>query len=258
MEDFLKVRLFQFLIYIFKIETFSEFVRAIWLYNKDYATAAELILSDRKNLPLKFQKILNEFSQSANDELLTKDQVKTEFSKLDIENVNQYKIALNPHYMSIITTSDEIMSEFKEYLVQSMDRLFGDDLKEKEIEELKTTIKFSFDKLIGYESIIPEKIISYNYDVDKWLVTEEIYPLSTFLLNEPKEYKFSIDKDILPEIKSLKKFTNNSSEIVYRLWTNLMGKRGDKIFCYNRRPASIINQEIKQNKTKLSELAVRD
>ncbi len=94
--------------------------------------------------------------------------------------------------------------------------------------------------------------------MDKWLVTEEIYPLSTFLLNEPKEYKFSIDKDILSEIESLKKFTNNSSEIVYRLRTNLMGKRGDKIFCYNRRPVSIINQEIKQNKTKLSELAVRD
>ena len=258
MEDFLKVRLFQFLIYIFKSETFSEFVRGLWLYNKDYATVAELILSDRKNLPLKFQKILNEFSQSANDELLTKDQIKTEFSKQDIENVNQYKIALNPHYMSIITTSDEIMSEFKEYLVQSMDRLFGDDLKENEIEELKTTINFSFDKLIGYESIIPEKIISYNYDVDKWLVTEEIYPLSTFLLNEPKEYKFSIDKDILPEIESLKKFTNNPSEIVYRLRTNLLGKRGDKIFCYNRREASIINQETKQNKQKLSELAVRD
>ena len=257
-EDFLKVRLFQFLIYIFKGNQFSEFVRGLWLYNKDYATVAELIISDKENLPTQLKKILSEFSQSAKNELLTKDQVKTEFSKQDIENINQHQIALNPHYMSIIVTNDKIISELREYLLQSMNRLFGNELKKNEIDELKTTINFSFDKLIGYENLIPEKIISYKYDIDKWSSTEDIYPLEKFLLKEPKEYKFSIDKGILPEIDSLKKFTNNATEIVYRLRTNLLGKYGDKIFCYERNSASIISQKTNQNKIKLSEMGVRD
>ena len=139
-----------------------------------------------------------------------------------------------------------------------MNRLFGNELKKNEIDELKTTINFSFDKLIGYENLIPEKIISYKYDIDKWSSTEDIYPLEKFLLKEPKEYKFSIDKGILPEIDSLKKFTNNATEIVYRLRTNLLGKYGDKIFCYERNSASIISQKTNQNKIKLSEMGVRD
>ena len=100
--------------------------------------------------------------------------------------------------------------------------------------ELKKTVQFAFDKMVNYEKLNSGKIISYDYDIISWLDSEDKLSLEQFHVQEPINYIFKLDEDILFRLEKVKLGSKNLTEAVYRLRVNEMGPTGDRIFCYKR------------------------
>jgi hypothetical protein len=155
--------------------------------------------------------------------------------------------------MSKIITSTELIYDFKLYLLECFTRFFGNHLKDTNINELKQTVNFAFDKLVNYENLNNRKILSINYDISAWLDDPAKLPLEEFRVLEPIKYVFELDDYILSSLEKVKGFSNDLTETVYRLRTNEMGPTGDKIFCYKRTPLSAqVIESIKISKREAS------
>ena len=232
MEDFFRVRFFQFLFYTFTSEIFLELSHALSINGSDYVTLIEHISEDEENWTPRIKKLFNDFSQSAKDELV--ENQKLEFTLEDIKEARIRNKQLNPFYMSKIVTDTELVSDFKSYLLESINRFFGGQITHTGLNELKQTVKFAFDKIVNYEKIESGKTILYDYDISSWLDSPEKLPLENFLVPKPIEYFFKLDDYILSAFEKVRNYTNDLTTVVYRLRTNEMGPTGDKIFCYKR------------------------
>ena len=232
MEDFFRVRFFQFLFYTFTSEIFLELSHALSINGSDYVTLIEHISEDEENWTPRIKKLFNDFSQSAKDELV--ENQKLEFTLEDIKEARIRNKQLNPFYMSKIVTDTELTSEFKSYLLESINRFFGSEITHTGLNELKQTIKFAFDKIVNYENLDSGKTILYDYDISSWLDSPEKLPLENFRIPNPIEYIFKLDDYILSAFEKVRNYTDDLTTVIYRLRTNEMGPTGDKIFCYKR------------------------
>ena len=252
-EGFFRIRFFQFLFYIFTSEIFLELSHALSINGLDYVTLIEMIGEDKENWPPRLKKLFNDFSRSARGELLEKK--KLEFTLEDIKEARIQNKQLNSFYMCKIVTDTELISDFKSYLFESLNRFFGSKITHTGLNELKQTVEFAFDKMVNYENMDYEKILLYNYDISSWLDNTEKLPLAKFHVPEPIEYIFKLDDSILPALKKVKNYTDELTLAVYRVRTNVFGSTGDKIFCYKRYgrkmqhgTQSISNEEIEDGK----------
>tara|TARA_B100002049_G_C15853544_1_gene280302 strand:- start:100 stop:600 length:501 start_codon:yes stop_codon:yes gene_type:complete len=148
--------------------------------------------------------------------------------------------------MCKFATDPELISEFKLYLLESLNRFFGNQITLTNLNDLKQTVEFAFDKIVNYENIDSEKILAYNYDISSWLDNPEMLPLKKFRTPEPIEYIFKPADDISLYLEKVKSSSDDLTEAVYRLRTNVLGPKGDKIFCYRRIP--LVSQEIEYKK----------
>ena len=164
----------------------------------------------------------------------------------DIKKARIHCKALNPFYMCKFATDPELISEFKLYLLESLNRFFGNQITLTNLNDLKQTVEFAFDKIVNYENIDSEKILAYNYDISSWLDNPEMLPLKKFRTPEPIEYIFKPADDISLYLEKVKSSSDDLTEAVYRLRTNVLGPKGDKIFCYRRIP--LVSQEIEYKK----------
>jgi putative methyltransferase len=250
-NDFFRIRFFQFLFYIFRSEIFLELTHSLYINGLDYVTLIEHIAQDEKNWTPKIKQLFNDFYQNAKDELFA--DKKLEFTLEEIKKTRIHNKALNPFYMSKIITSTELIYDFKLYLLECFTRFFGNHLKDTNINELKQTVNFAFDKLVNYENLNNRKILSINYDISAWLDDPAKLPLEEFRVLEPIKYVFELDDYILSSLEKVKGFSNDLTETVYRLRTNEMGPTGDKIFCYKRTPLSAqVIESIKISKREAS------
>ena len=156
LEDFFRIRFSQFLFSIFTSEIFLELSHALSINGSDYVTLIELIMEDKENWTPRIKKLFNDFSQSAKDELL--ENKKLEFTLEDIKEARIRNKQLNPFYMSKIVTDTELVSDFKSYLLESINRFFGGQITHTGLNELKQTVKFAFDKIVNYEKLDSGKI----------------------------------------------------------------------------------------------------
>ena len=158
--------------------------------------------------------------------------------------------------MSKIVTDTELISDFKLYMLESINRLFGGQITHTGLNELKQTVKFAFDKIVNYEKLDSGKIMLYDYDISSWLDSPEKLPLENFRVPKPIEYFFKLDDYILSAFEKVRNYTNDLTTVVYRLRTNEMGPTGDKIFCYKRygrkmrhgKQTNLSNEEIENKK----------
>ena len=232
LEDFFRIRFFQFLFYTFTSEIFLELSHALSINGLDYVTLIELISEDKENWTPRIKKLFNDFSQSAKDELV--ENQKLEFTLEDIKEARIRNKQLNPFYMSKIVTDTELISDFKSYILESLNRFFGNQITRTALNELKQTIEFAFDKIVNYENLDSGKTILYNYDISSWLDNSEKLPLENFRVPEQIEYIFKLDDYISSTLKKVRNYSDELTTAVYRLRTNEMGPTGDKIFCYKR------------------------
>jgi radical SAM superfamily enzyme YgiQ (UPF0313 family) len=260
-EDFLRIRLFQFLVTFLGSKTFLEFAKSLRRVGSDYATLANLITSDQENWTPHFRKLLTDFHESSKKELLSKDEIKIEFTEEDIQKASAHRAALIPFYMSTIASNNEFITDIQNYLSQAVERFFGTTISSTDIRELKVALDLSFYKLICYANLHSEKIILHNYDLDSWLASDDKIPLQNFYTSTPIPYRYYPDNDIIPNFEHLKSTIKDITEIVYRMRTNILGITSDRIFCYNRKQEvktiphdSIVN---KLTSDELSQLAVR-
>ena len=232
LEDFFRIRFFQFLFYIFKSEVFLELSHSLSRNGLNTVTLIERIMEDEENWTPKIKILFNEFYETAKNELLP--EMKLDFSLEDIQDARIRNKQLNPFFMSKIVTDIKLIADFKLYLLDILERLSETQITWESSDELKQTIEFAFDKLVDYEKIDSGKIRAYNYDITSWLDSPEKLPLEDFHLLEPIEYVFKLDAYILSALKKVQNYTNDLTTSVYRLRTNEMGPTGDKIFCYRR------------------------
>jgi len=243
-EDFFRIRFFQFLFSIFTSEIFLELSHGLYINGSDYVTLIEMIAEDKENWTPKIKKFFNDFKQAAKDEL-TEDK-KLEFLLEDIKEARINCKSLNPFFMCKLVTNTELISDFKLYLLEFLNRFLGSQITPINLNDLKQTVLFAFDKMVNYEKIGSEKILLYNYDISSWLDDTEKLPLEKFYIPEPIEYIFKLDDNILSYLEEIKSYSDDFAEAVYRLRTNVLGPTGDKIFCYRRIP--LVDQEIEYNK----------
>ena len=243
-EDFFRIRFFQFLFSIFTSEIFLELSHGLYINGSDYVTLIEMIAEDKENWTPKIKKFFNDFKQAAKDELT--DDPKLEFLLEDIKEARINCKSLNPFFMCKLVTNTELISDFKLYLLEFLNRFLGSQITPINLNDLKQTVRFAFDKMVNYEKIGSEKILLYNYDISSWLDNTEKLPLEKFYIPEPIEYIFKLDDNILSYLEEVKSYSDDFAEAVYRLRTNVLGPTGDKIFCYRRIP--LVNQENEYNK----------
>ena len=243
-EDFFRIRFFQFLFSIFTSEIFLELSHGLYINGSDYVTLIEMIAEDKENWTPKIKKFFNDFKQAAKDELT--DDPKLEFLLEDIKEARINCKSLNPFFMCKLVTNTELISDFKLYLLEFLNRFLGSQITPINLNDLKQTVRFAFDKMVNYEKIGSEKILLYNYDISSWLDNTEKLPLEKFYIPEPIEYIFKLDDNILSYLEEIKSYSDDFAEAVYRLRTNVLGPTGDKIFCYRRIP--LLNQGIEYNK----------
>ena len=232
LEDFFRIRFFQFLFYVFKSEIFLELSHALSINKLDTVTLIELIMEDKENWTPKTRNLFNDFYQATRDELLVNK--KLEFTLEDIKEARIRNKQLNPLFMSKIVTDMELISDFKSYLLESLNRFFVNQITHTSFNELKQTVEFAFDKLVNYENLDSGKTLLYNYDISSWLDNPEKLPLENFHVPKPIEYIFKLDDFILSALEKVRNYTDGLTTAVYRLRTNEMGPTGDKIFCYKR------------------------
>ena len=254
LEDFFRIRFFQFLFYIFTSEIFLELSHALSINGSDYADLIEHISEDKENWTPRTKKLFDDFYQAARAELLVNK--KLESTLEDIKKARIRNKQLNPFYMSKIVTDTELISDLKLYLLESLNRFYGSQITHTGLNELKQTVEFAFDKIVNYEKPDSGKIILYNYNISSWLDSPEKLPLENFRVPEPIEYIFKQDDYVLSTLEKVRNYTDELTTAVYRLRTNEMGPTGDKIFCYKRygrkmqrgKPTALHNEEIDYKK----------
>ena len=233
-EDFWNVRLFYFIFTIFRSEIFIELAHALANNGSNHAALANLIVQDKKNWTPKVKKLFDDFRQSAKDEFIEEHEKIIDFTLEDIKIARIRNKALNPLYQSRIACDMKLISELKSYLLKAIDRFFKREKNSVNLNELKQTVRFGFDKLANYEKLESGKILSYNYDITSWLDDPNRSPLEKFFIPEPIKYIFKFDDDILLNLEKLEVSGTSLSNSVYRLRANEMGPTGDRIFCYKR------------------------
>ena len=226
--------MFYFIFTIFRSEIFIELAHALAINGSNHAALANLIVQDKKNWTPKVKKLFDDFRQSAKDEFIEEHEKIIDFTLEDIKKARIRNKALNPLYQSRIACDMKLISELKSYLLKAMDRFFEREKNSVNLNELKQTVRFGFDKLANYEKLESGKILSYNYDITSWLDDPNKLPLEKFFIPEPINYIFKFDDDILSNLEKLEVSGTSLSNSVYRLRANEMGPTGDRIFCYKR------------------------
>ena len=159
--------------------------------------------------------------------------------------------------MSTIASSNEVILDIKNYLLQAIERFFSNLISQSDINELKTTLELSFEKFISYDSLKAEKLVMHNYDLEGWQASDDKTPLENFH-STPTLYTYYLDDDIIPNFERYKRITADTREVVYRMRTNIIGTMSDRIFCYNRKQKSgFVESATKLNADDLSQVAVR-
>jgi hypothetical protein len=233
-EDFLCLRLFQFLIHVLGSELFIEFTRCLDICGLDYATLADRITRDGDNWTPQWRALLEAFRQSCKDELIPADQVKLEFSAEDLRTVDTHQLALVPFYMANLVANAAIITDLRTYLKEGLGRFFGEKLSGEEMGELETTLDMGLDKIVCYENPLSSKVVEYEYDLESWLADEGYAPLRDYYLGKAVPFHFQLDDAILSSVEKARSYTSSMAEAVYRVRINVIGPTGDRIYCYQR------------------------
>lgn len=228
LDDFFKARLFQFLLFVLKQTAFKELRHWLMLMGSDYASLARFIVEVDSERSITWENFLNCYKKAARKKLLSESEIKLTFTSRDIEEIKENVVHLNIYYLAQLLSSGELILNFRQAIVRYF---VSENIKSEGLEEI---IEFSFDKLINYEQLKNVKIISYEYDVDKWLSCEPARPLEEFRESAAIFYEFSIEEDVFHSLKENIKSASTIAQAVSNVRISRLGALGDKVYCYQR------------------------
>jgi len=233
-EGFWRIRLFQFLVTILSSQSFQEFNRALTRADIDYGTLAKLIAGDRARWTPGVRTLIDAFLKAARDELIEKSAAKLRFTADDIARVDKHQLALIPYFFATLVASRALLDDFRRYLDVLIADNFGGRTNSSARDEISTCLGVVFDKMVCYDPLLPEKTVSYEYDLDAWLAAYPSEPLESFRTVTPIICVYMLEKDITESLERAKRITSTLAEAIYRVRTNIIGTLGDRVFAYRR------------------------
>lgn len=224
-NDFLKIRQFQFILFILRQPTFEELHHFLELNTLNYAYLARFIIENKQNKT--WNNFLRDYKNDAKKEMIPKKEVKLTFTAKDIKKIKKQSTLLDIHYTAKLLSFNHLVNAFR----QCIEQFFLD----KGINDIKLIINFCFDKLVRYNELLGRKVKSYEYDIERWL--HDNRPLKEFKLKMPETHEFKIDRTILHLLKKEMK-VNSIEKAVCNIRSSRIRFTGDKIFYYQRKKMS--------------------
>jgi hypothetical protein len=240
-EDYFRFRDLHFLTLLLGSQVFAEFRHDLKRHDYDIVKFAKVMLGDEANWPPRFKNILAGYRQACSDELLGAGELKREFTKDDIEKIKEKEINLAPACMCKLFARSDNIKEFSSYLKNIiMNHLKLKESSQEVKEELLQALNISLDRAVCFDDLQETKIVSYNYDIDAWLIDPNNLPLRNFKTVEPVTFRFNLHEGLTEAFE--KAFASGSSleNSVYLLKYKFFPLSSDRIFFYlrQRMPAS--------------------
>jgi len=234
-KDYFRLRQLHFLIATLSARLFQEFRHALKYNGLEIATLAGKILEDEANWPRCWREIMFQLQQACRDELLTTDvdELKTEFSEQDLAEVRKKARALIPSFMGALFARKKNMEELRGYLVISFSRFFP-RTSEEDFEDWTSALDFSMDRACCYDELTQTKVVTYAYDLDAWLGSED-QPLRDFGLLEPVAYSIELRDGVWEAFEKAKEAGSDLENAVYLLKMKYFPSSHDRIYYYLRR-----------------------
>jgi hypothetical protein len=237
-EGYWRIRLFQFLVTLLSSGAFHEFNKAMTRTGFDYGTLARLIAGDRARWTPGLERLLDRFLGGARDELIDRKDLKLRFGAEDVARYRTH-VALVPYVLCYLASSRSMIDDVRRYLQQLVDADFDGQTSRVFREELSTCLGVAFDKLVCYEPLQPEKVVSYPYDFDAWLGAGPGEPLERYRSGAPLTFVYRLEPGVADSIDSARSAGGALVDAIYRVRVNVIGKvAGDRVLCYRRMTAA--------------------
>ena len=236
LEDFLRIRCLHALVATFTVRLFVEFRHALKYCDLDIATLSGLILEDEENWPERLSGLIAEFEQACRDELITSDpdQLETEFTEKDVQDIKQREINRVPSFMCRIFAKSANIQEMHSYLNDALGRFFGDRVALENLKDIKTALSMSLDRAVCYDDLCKSRDVECEYDLETWLSSAPARPLREFRLDSPITFRMDLREGIWEAFERAKEAGASHENAVYLLKDKFFPKSHDKIFYYIR------------------------
>jgi radical SAM superfamily enzyme YgiQ (UPF0313 family) len=231
-EDFRKIRLIHFILFILTQDAFAELRRGLEVYKLDYGALMVKIVDEELNWTPKFGEIIREFQAASENELLTEEQTKLEFTEEDVNCVSLDEIALNPLFMATMVSSKESIEDFHKYLGDALVRNFRNQIDEEALADLNYCLDLSISRLVCYEQLTQEKEVNVDFDIESWKMSDPPAPLRAFRLKEPRQYKMRMRDGLVQAFEKCMREKKDIIHSVYWLRVHVQQIHGDRIFQY--------------------------
>ena len=164
--DFFRMRLFHFLFVVLGDDIFREFRHSLAGYNLDHAAFADFIVDDEQNWRGEWGRLLSDFRQASKDQLLDEGELKIEFTKEDIDEVQTHQIALNAKFMARLVSRHGVLRGFEDYVRDALVRMIDGTLAAEDIADLNRALDLSLESIIDYSAYESEKMVDHEYDIN--------------------------------------------------------------------------------------------
>ena len=233
-DEWLRIREFHFLISLFSSDMFIDVNRELKVHGLNYAVFSLRILEDQRNSPTEWSNLLKALRQSAIDELLDAEQVKSDFDLKCLSDIELKFPALNPYYLSLLSSDAKLIKVLRKYLLDNMIRLFQVELQEDVVDGLKLALNVSFDRFICYEEFKPISRVKYPLDLNAWSNASDRESIINYRTKDEYVFELSTDSAIEKRLKDYLSSGLKLYEAIYKLRMGYIGFLGQKVFTYDR------------------------
>jgi putative methyltransferase len=222
-EDYLAIRLIHFFYFIFSEKIFMELSKYIQENRLNIVSFLRFLINDRNKWPSLFELLVHGFEVDSKSELIEKKDLKTEFSKEQIEKIKSLGLALNIFYFCKMVTNKKCLTVFKQYLSDALKRYFTANSIAYTDRELLTIVDICFDKIPDFPEIEHVKIRRYNYDVESWLNNNKKF--SEYETGETFTYKLHFEKELISLFDEQYLKYNNVGQSLYWFRMNFVANQ---------------------------------
>jgi hypothetical protein len=236
-DGYYRIRLFQFLVTVLAGQAFQEFNRTLTRSGLDYGTLANLLERGSANRRPAVAALFDQIRGAARDELLDFPALKLRFTADDIKRVQTNQLALVPYFQCMLASNAETMSQLRDDLQDLIDSRFGGGIDAGFEQELSVGLAVAFDKLVCYDPLPQQKLVSHHYDFDRWLAAPASEPLDAFRI-DGVQHLYKLEDGVSDALARELARGSALIDALYRVRINLIGKLvGDRVFCYARMTA---------------------
>ena len=220
---------------LFSSSVFRELRRALKFSDCDIVTVSNAILQDENSWTEQFRIILDGFRDACRDELSSEHELITEFTEADLTEITTKELALVPSYMCKLFARRANVEEFRAYLTNVFKRLIAGNLSGELIQEIVEALNISMDLAVTYDDLAETRDVSYQYDLDAWLATEQPQSLGEFKTEAPITYRLYLHDGLYQAFERANKVATSIENAAYLTKFRFFPLSADRVFFYLRK-----------------------